>query len=201
MREMADFRALVERTHRIGRQRAVAHRRDIEHRRRIGLGAGRPTDSDAETVGANGARRHRVCHPLKGRVIGFKLCAERALVELALGALIDYGALVAGKRNAVGVALEEILPYFRADAFEQEPQVRRDRIVAQHRMPGLDQVAQADQRKKAADHQRNGADAPPRRFNEHQGGAHGCDDNRKRQQDEARLEGRKKQAHERSLDR
>src|SRR2546423_14702762 len=44
MREAALFRASVERAHRIGTERAEAHRRDVEDRCRIRLGAIRASD-------------------------------------------------------------------------------------------------------------------------------------------------------------
>jgi hypothetical protein len=62
------------------------------------------------------------------------LGSERTLVEVELGALIDDGALVAAKRHAVLLALEEVLPHLGPNLLENEAQMRRDRVVAQHRM-------------------------------------------------------------------
>src|SRR5258707_20226 len=74
-------------------------------------------------------RRHRMVHPLIALAIDVLLGAERPLVEHHLGTLIDHRAGVAGKRHAVLLALEEVLPHLRPDLFQQEAQMRRDRIV------------------------------------------------------------------------
>ena len=93
-------------------------------------------------------------HPLVAFLIDVLLGAERSLVEIHLGALIDQGAGVAAERFAVLVALEEVLPHLGPDLFQQEAQMRRDRIVAQHRVPLLHQVAQAEQRQRTEQRQR-----------------------------------------------
>ena len=54
-----------------------------------------------------------------------------------LGALIDDGALVARKRHAVLVVLEEVLAHLRPDLFEQEAQMGGDGVVAQNGMARL----------------------------------------------------------------
>jgi len=82
--------------------------------------------------------------PLEAWLVGVELGAERALVELHLRALIDDGALRAAEGQPVGLTLEEILPHLRPDVFEQKPQVRGDRIGAQHRMFGLHEIADAE---------------------------------------------------------
>ena len=81
--------------------------------------------------------------------------AERPLVELHLGALVDHRAAVAAEGRAVGLALEEILPHLGADFFEDEAQMREDRIIAQHRMALLHQIAHTDRRQAAEHDQRN----------------------------------------------
>jgi hypothetical protein len=48
------------------------------------------------------------------------LRAEGPLVEHHLGALIDERALVARKRQAVLVALEEVLPHLRPDLLQMK---------------------------------------------------------------------------------
>jgi len=50
-----------------------------------------------------------------------------------------------GKRQAVLVVLEKILPHLGSDLFEQEVQVRGNRIVAQDGVLGLQQIAQPQQ--------------------------------------------------------
>src|SRR5207302_6376041 len=88
------------------------------------------------------------------------LGAERPLVELHLGALIDQSAGIAGERHAVLLALEEVLPDLRADLFKQETNMRRDRIVAQNRVVLLQEIANAEQRECAENHDRNQQDFP-----------------------------------------
>src|SRR5262249_42602273 len=75
--------------------------------------------------------------------------------EDALGALIDDRALVAAEGSAVLLALEEVLAHLRTDRFQHEPQVRRDRIVAQDRVAGLKEIAQAERGKAAEQRERN----------------------------------------------
>ena len=84
-----------------------------------------------------------MAQPFVARRVDVEQGAERALVERHLGALIDDRALVARERHAIGLALEEILPHLGADLFEDEAQMGGDRIVAQDRVPGLDEVVNA----------------------------------------------------------
>ena len=58
-------------------------------------------------------------------------CAEGALVLFILRPLIDDGALLPAERNFVPLALDEILPNFRPDPFEEPAHVAHDRVVAQ----------------------------------------------------------------------
>jgi len=69
--------------------------------------------------------------------------AEGAFVEFLLCALIDDGAFIARERRAVLFAFEEVLPHFGPDGFEEEPQMCRDGVVAQDRVAGLRDIAQA----------------------------------------------------------
>ena len=82
--------------------------------------------------------------PFVARRVDVAQRAERALVERHLGALVDDRALGARERQSVGLALEEVLPHLRPDLFEDEAQVGGDRIVAQHRVPGLDEIVNAE---------------------------------------------------------
>ena len=149
MGEAAERRAAIEGANGVGAQRAEAHRRDVEDGRRIGLGAAGTADQDAERRLGDLSRRDRMAQPLVALRVDVELRAERPLVELHLGALVDDGALVARKRQTVGLALEEILPHLRPHLLEQEAQVGGDRIVAQNRVRGLNEVAQAEQRQRA----------------------------------------------------
>src|SRR5438270_8547690 len=99
-------------------------------------------------------------HPFVTLAIDVLLSAERPFVELHLGALIDHGAGVAGERHAVLLALEEVLPDLRADLFKQETNMRRDRIVAQNCVVLLQEIANAEQRECAENHDRNQQDFP-----------------------------------------
>ena len=145
MREAALFGARIQRPHRVGTERAKAHRRDIEDRCRIGPGAIGTADGDPKFLIGMSLRRHRMVHPFVALAIDVLLGAERPLVEHHLGALIDHGAGVAGKRHAVLLALEKVLPHLRPDLFQQEPQMRRNRIVAQNRVTLLREIANPEQ--------------------------------------------------------
>src|SRR5437899_2290232 len=63
MREAALPGAGVQRAHGVGAERAKTHRRDVEDRRRIRLGAIRAADGDAEFCAAKSLRRHRMMQP------------------------------------------------------------------------------------------------------------------------------------------
>ncbi len=124
MGEAAVFGAGIERAHRVRRQRAKTHRRDVEHGGRIGPRAIRTADRDAEFLVRVGLRRHRMVHPFIALAVDVLLGAERPFVEHHLGALIDQRAGIARERHAVLFALEEILPHLRPDLFEQETHMR-----------------------------------------------------------------------------
>ena len=109
---------------------------------------------------AESLRRHRMMHPFVTLAIDVFLGAERPLVELHLGALIDQRAGIAGERHAVLLALEEVLPHLRANFLEQETDMRRDRIVAQNGVVLLQQIANAEQRERAEDHDRDQQEFP-----------------------------------------
>jgi hypothetical protein len=71
-----------------------------------------------------------VRHPLVALGIDVVVGAEGPHVEHQLGALIDDRAPVTRKRQAVLVALEEVLAHLRPDRLEDEAQMGGDRIVA-----------------------------------------------------------------------
>ena len=89
MREAALLGAGIQRPHRVGAERAKTHRRDVEDRGRIRLGAIRAADGDAKLLDGTRLRRHRMVHPFIAVAIDVLLGAERPLVEHHLGALID----------------------------------------------------------------------------------------------------------------
>ena len=161
MGKAAEAGAAVQRPDGVGRQRAEAHRRDVEHRGIIGLAAGRAADPQAEAFAGRGFGRDRMVQPFEMAVIDIVVGAEGPLVELVLGPLVDDGALVARKRHAALVVLEEILPDLGPDILQQEAQVPDDGIVAQDRVPGLEQVPDTDQRQGQGDGQPGQRQAAP----------------------------------------
>src|SRR5262245_39956548 len=70
--------------------------------------------------------------------------AERAAIERLFGSLIDDRALVARKRHAVLLVLEEVLAKLGADVLEDEADMGRNGIVAEDGMFGLEEVAHAE---------------------------------------------------------
>ncbi len=139
-------RALVEREDRVGRQRPEAHGRDVEDARRVRLRHPALADADPEVVAPDLHRRDRVVDPLVVRLVEVHLRAERALVDHALGALVDDRALGAGEGRVVGVGLDEVLADLGPDVLEEEAEVRDDGVVAADRLAGLREVHEADQR-------------------------------------------------------
>src|SRR5208337_4533606 len=79
MGEAALFGARVQRAHRVRTERAKAHRRDIEDRGRIRLGAIRTADGDAKFFVGMKLRRHRMVDPFMALAIDVLLGAERPL--------------------------------------------------------------------------------------------------------------------------
>ncbi len=157
--EAVHLGALVQRQDGVGRQRAEAHGRDVEHAGVVGLGAGRdalqglaraPADPDAEVVRVDLGRLHGVVDPLVALGAHVQLGAEWPHVGLALGALVDHRALRAREGLAVlHVALDEVLADLRADELQPKAHVAQDGIVAQDGVARLAQVAQAYQREQA----------------------------------------------------
>src|SRR3954454_10821715 len=158
VREAAFLGAGVQGPHRVRAERAETHRRDIEHRCRIGFCAVRTADADAEFFRRIRPRRHGMMHPFVAFGVDVLLGAEWPLVEHHFRALVDHGASVAAERHAVLLALEEILPHLRPDFLEQEADMRRDRIVSQNRVIFLQQVAEAEQRQAAENQDRDDDD-------------------------------------------
>ena len=111
-------------------------------------------DEDTERFLGRWLGRHRVVHPLVFVAVDVVLRAEGALVELVLGALIDDRPLVAREWHAFLVRLEEVLAHLRADVLQDEAQVRRDRVVAQDRVPALCEIADSENCKGAEEGER-----------------------------------------------
>jgi hypothetical protein len=181
MGETAGLGALVEGADRIWAQGTEAHGRDVEHRGVIRLGAVGAADGDPERRDRVRPRHHRMPHPFESVGIDIVLSPERALVEHHLGALIDHSPLVAAERRAVLFALEEIRPHLRPYGLEEKAQMRGDRIIAQHRMAGLQQVAGAEDAQSGEQRERNARDID-RRGNRQDGDEQHC-----REQDAERV--------------
>ncbi|MNV49332.1 hypothetical protein D3C71_1412830 [compost metagenome] len=98
------------------------------------------------------------------------LRAERALVDFALGALVNDGALRARERRRMRIVFQEILADLGPNELEQEAQIANDGVVATDGMAGLDQVVHAQ---RAQHCQRNGGPQPPERTCESQNGGDG----------------------------
>lgn len=144
--EVAQLGALVQRTNRIGAERAEAHRRNVEDRSRIRLRALRPAHGDAKQVRVGQRRRaHGMADELEAGLIDIDQRAERFVCRFILGPCVDQRALGAGKGQGVAVGLKQVLANFRANGFDGVADIAQDRVVATHRMRDLDQVENADQ--------------------------------------------------------
>ena len=163
VRKAAFFCALVQRQDGVGRQRAKAHGRDVEHARVVGLGAGRhrlrrrigaAADPHAKVVRRQLRGRERVVHPFIPLRAHVQVRAEGAVVRVALGALVDQRALRARERRGLAIAFDEILAHLGPHIFEHEADVADDRVVAQNGVARLLQVvhAQGHQRRKHQHH-------------------------------------------------
>ncbi|MNI48751.1 hypothetical protein D3C73_1033310 [compost metagenome] len=166
--EVAELGALVQRANGVGAERAEAHGRDVEHRRRIRLGALRAADGHAKTARVTQrSRAHGVADEFEARLVNVDQGAERFVGAFILGPGIDQRTLGPGKGQGVAVGLEQVLADFRANAFDQITDIAEDRIVAAHRVRALHQIEQADQ----AEHAGDGGDWPePVVFEEGQAG-------------------------------
>src|SRR6202162_5965546 len=142
--EAAELGALVERAHRVRRERAEAHRRNVEHGAGIRLLALVAADHHSGVGVCDVHRAQRMIDPFVAGEIHVLAGAERLAVLDALGALVDQRALRARERHRLVVALQEILADLRPDRLEEEADVRHDRVVAQDRTARLQEIADAD---------------------------------------------------------
>src|SRR6516165_6154846 len=101
------------------------------------------------------AMRNGMAHPFVAVSIYVILRAERSLIEDVLGALIDDRALVPAERQTVLLVLEKILAHLRPNFFQHESKMRRNRIIAQHRVPRLYEIDRAEHRQAGKDRNRN----------------------------------------------
>src|SRR5690606_4807370 len=145
VREAAQAGAFVQRHDRLGRKGGEAHRRNVECRHRVRLGAFGSAHHDPE-IRIGDARRHqRMVDPFVALAIDILACAERALVDFLLGALVDDRALRARERRGLRIVFQEVLADLRPDELEKKAQIAQDRVVAAYRVPRLDQVIDAQQ--------------------------------------------------------
>jgi hypothetical protein len=92
-----------------------------------------------------------VVDPLVPDGADVELGAERSLVRIALGPLVDERALLTRERSGVAIVLDEVLADLRAEELEQEAQVADHRVVAQDRVARLVHVVQAGQHQEGED--------------------------------------------------
>ena len=156
--EAAHLRALVQRLDGIAGQRTKAHGGDIEDAGVIRAGAGghsfswlllRAANPQAEVMRAELGGLQGVVDPLIALLTDVELGAERPVVDLAFGTLIDQRALGARERLGLGIAFDEVLTNLGADEFEDETQMSHDGIVAQNGMLLLQQIPDAQQHQQA----------------------------------------------------
>ena len=94
---------------------------------------------------------HGMADELEAVLVHIAQGAEGFVGAFVLGAGIHQRALCAGEGQLLGVAFEQVLTDFRANAFVQITNVPEDRVVAPHRMARLQQIADADQAEHAAE--------------------------------------------------
>ena len=177
--EPTRFRALVHGAYGGLAQGSEAHRGDVEHRRRVGLGALRAADGHPQ-VGLR-VRDHRpggdgVVQPAVAGAVHVALGAERLLVPHVLRSLVDHRPGVPVERSAVGVVLHEVLVQLRPHPLQQEPHPPGQRVVAQDAVPQLEVVVDAQQHQR---HEQDLQEPPPRAHQEGEGNRQqGKDDDR-----------------------
>src|SRR5690606_18290517 len=130
VREVAQACAFVQRHDGVGRKRAEAHRRNVERRHRVRLGAFRPAHHDAEIRIGNARRHQRMVDPFVALAIHIFAGAEWTLVDFLLGALVNDRALCARERRGLRIVFQKILADLRPDELEKEAQIAQDGVVA-----------------------------------------------------------------------
>src|SRR5690606_22582249 len=99
-------------------QRAIAHRRDIEHAEAVGLPALAVAHHRAEIVIFDMTRKNRMCCPLVTYSLWVGLHTESNCFQLIFSPLVYNGTLPSVERTSVGVRFPKILPQFGTDRFE-----------------------------------------------------------------------------------
>ncbi|MCY1177220.1 hypothetical protein D9M73_175200 [compost metagenome] len=150
MVEIAQLGALIEGADGIGAERAEAHRRNVENRRRVRLAALRPANDDPEAcrIGQR-CRAHGVADELETGFIYVDQGAERFVRGFVLRPGIHQRALGAGEGQGIAVGLQQVLADFRANGLDQIADVAKNRVVTADGVALLQQVEQADQAENA----------------------------------------------------
>ena len=94
------------------------------------------------------------------------LRSERPLIQNILRALIDDRTFVPAERQPMLLVFEEIPPHLRLGILQHEPEVRRDRIIAQDCVPRLQEIDGAkhgEAREQRNGHGKRGRDPVARR--------------------------------------
>ncbi len=115
--------APVERLNGVARQRAEAHRRDVDD-------GGGPERPGTVACGAVPAERAVLDHRIAARVLDVVIGAEAEVVVLLLRRRVHPTTLVAGERAFLVVCRDDVLAQLRTDGLEQVPRVPDDREVA-----------------------------------------------------------------------
>ena len=145
----------------VGRNRAEAHRRHVQQRHVVRLGAVRTADPYPRLVLVRLSRRGRGEHVLVADLVHVQLGAVGLLTVDALGPLVDHAAGVPVVGPTVDIALDEVLLDLGPDLLEQESHMTRDRVVAQDRVLSLHDVPTGQQRQRAEDDDRRPPSGTP----------------------------------------
>ena len=152
MGEIATGGAGVERLDRVGRQRPETHRRHVQQRDVVRLGAVGTAQPDARSQVVGESRPQRMAQELVADRVHVALGAERFVALGALGAFVHQVAGLAVERRCLGVGLDEVLPDLGTDQLHQETDMPEDRVQAQDRVPRLQQVPRPQCRQRQHDH-------------------------------------------------
>src|SRR5258708_6262162 len=88
-------------------------------------------------------RTYRVCHPLISFGVDVELSPKRSGIDLPLGALVNYRAVIAVDRCAIHVGLNKILLDLGTDQFKEIAQPADNGKVPLDRLSRLYNVADA----------------------------------------------------------
>ena len=141
--EPAALGAEVQRPHGIRRERSETHRRNVEHARRIRLGA-LLAHRDTEVVRLGMRRHQRVVDPFVVRAVHRQLAAEGHHVADVLRALVDERALLARERHLVLIVLDEVLTDLGPERLQAVAEMRGQGIEPAQGRLGLQNIECAE---------------------------------------------------------